>query len=586
MNEGIVQEWFKISKVEAFESEKQLQIPSCWNYIKEDGEYKYLKYEGAMWFFKTFNADFMQDGLEHYVRFNAANYLTQVWLNETCLGSHEGGFLPFKFKISKLLTVGKNFLAVRVENMRKKDRIPCEGFDWFNYGGIYRDVFIDSVNEKRFKVIHVKTLEILRNRALIELNFELTSPFHYSWEIYLQEKVISQGNIDADAFSSRFIVPISSPRPWSVEEPVLYDLKVKNHATKEMSKVKFGIRKIEIVKGRIYINKKLMLLRGVSLHEELIPYGRAIPFEERKNDLLLMKELGFNALRTAHYSHDESLMTLADELGMFILEEIPIYWMIDFASPKILKLGAQMVKTLILRDYNHPSVIMWSLGNEIPVENKHCQQVIKSLYLLARSLDDSRLITHVSNKAWWDPLRKHADVVCLNMYFGWYYGSEQNLNFLLETLRPTARNKPFFITEFGGGAKVEFRSSQLEKFSEDKQASIIRNSIETFNSKDFVQGHFIWIFRDFKSAMRTNPYQQGFNRKGIVSEKNGLKLIARIYNKIKNIRTNKRSYRLLPILSKFSVAPLEGWLNDLIIGRIMKRVTRAQLDKYYKKGNE
>ena len=503
-------------------------------------------------------------------------------MNQEKLGGNRGGFLPFKFKINKKLKKAENYLAVRVENFRKSDRIPCEGFDWYNYGGIYRDIYIDKKKNSRFKSIKIKTLKIIKNKAIIELNYEQTQVFNFNWEVLLKNQPIINGNEQPENKKGSIIVSITHLSLWGVKNPILYSLNVTNETTGESEEIKFGIRKIEIFEGRLYLNKKFIPIRGVSLHKELVPYGRTIPREERRKDLITMKRLGFNALRSSHNFHDESIMELADELGVLILEEIPIYWMIEFSNPKVLKLGLKMIKTLTDRDYNHPSVIMWSLANEIPVENKHCQRVMKVLYEYANRLDDSRIVTHVTARLFGDPLRKYSDVACLNMYFGWYLLSEKNINLILELIRPNAPNKPFFITEFGAGAKFGFHSEELAKFTEEKQASILSHSIKIFNSKNWIQGHFIWIYRDFKSPLRTNKYQKGFNRKGIVSEKNELKLIAKAYNNIKDKTLKTRKFRLFSVFGSLVMSWLEKFLMDTIIGRVMKIVSTFQSEKYYK----
>jgi len=580
-NEGLKEKWFEISNIKNYYKKKQVEIPKCWNYIEENGKVPFHEYEGVMWFFKVFEFDAIKKDEDVYLYFNGSNYLTQVWLNEKLLGENEGGFLPFKFKINNYLKSKDNFIAVRIENYRKTDRIPCEGFDWYNYGGIYREVFIEKLNKVRFKSIKIKTEKILKGKALISIKFEQTEAFNFGWEIFFKNTSVLKGNHAKGEKAGNIKIIIKSPKLWDVNTPDLYVLKTINESSGGKQETIFGVRKIEIVNGKIYLNKKLMQLKGVSLHEEQVPYGRAIPLEDRKNDIMNMKKFGFNALRSSHYSHDESLMKFADELGILILEEIPIYWMIEFSNPKILKLGLKMINTLIERDYNHPSVIMWSLANEIPVENKYCQHVMKALYKFAKKKDDSRIVTHVTARLFGDPLRKFSDVACVNMYFGWYLLSEKNINFILELIRPTATDKPFFITEFGAGAKFGVHSNDFMKFSEEKQASILSHSIKTFNSKEWIQGHFIWIYRDFKSPLRTNQYQKGFNRKGVVSEINEPKLMARVYNSIKNQKLKTRKFRILSKIGSFIMNWLERYLMDVLISKIMKKISTSQSDKYY-----
>ncbi len=582
-DEGVKNEWFRFDCLEKNSKLNQFFLPNSWNNIEENGELIYDRYEGIMWFLKEFDLDKNIENEDYILQFNGANYLSMVWFNDSYLGKNEGGFLPFKFKINDLIKQGKNHVIVRVDNIRREAGIPGKSTDWYNWGGIYRDIFLDVLPRNRVEQIKIKTTKLENDTASIEFSFKSTNPFYFDWEIIFNDETITRGQIKEGNHKGVVEIKISNPNLWNPEHPHLYDLKISSRDGEYFKICKFGIRLIEIKNGFLYINKKLVNLKGISLHEELMPYGRTIPLEERKRDIISMKNFGFNALRSSHYSHDESLIELTDKFGMYMLEEIPIYWNINFKDPRVLKLAVQMIRTLIDRDYNHPSVIMWSLGNEIPAENKHCRHVLKHLYKVAKTLDDSRIITHVSSRFWGDPLRKHSDVVCVNEYFGWYMFSERVANFVLDLIRSTAPNKPWFITEFGAGAKFGFRSRAHEKFSEEKQASIISHSIVTFNAKKFIQGYFIWIYRDFRSPLRRNKYQQGFNRKGIVSEKNEPKLIAKIHSKIKDKRVKKRNFSLVAPFSKLIGYYVEQFLYDLVISKVMHFFEKLIIKKYYVK---
>ncbi len=271
-----------------------------------------------------------------------------------------------------------------------------------------------------------------------------------------------------------------------------------------------------------------------------MPYGRTIPYKKRLEDVENIKSLGFNAIRTAHYSHDEAFLKIADEKGILILEEIPIYWHCDFKNPHTYATAINMLIELIKRDVNHPSVIWWCVGNEVPLHERNCANFIKRLMKFARELDDSRIITCVSRKLIPDLTRKYVDVSTINTYFGWYYGHEKMISLILDIIRTPVRNKPWIYTEFGAGAKYGFHAdwNKQIKYSEEKQLQILDYTIRTINSKEYFAGWFIWVYRDFKSAKRINQFQQGFNRKGIVSgETNEKKLI---YYRIPKILDQKR----------------------------------------------
>jgi beta-glucuronidase len=580
-NSGRKEEWFQQEK---FAGKKgslfNIQIPVSFNTLKE-----YEKFEGIFWYYYTFDFDQQIDDKDVFIEFKGANYFTEAWLNGELLGNNEGGFLPFKFKVKDHTMVKKksNFLAVRVDNIRRLDGIPSLFFDWFHWGGIYRDVNIAVLERNRVEKVKIKTKLPSRKKANIEISYKKIGSIDFDWFVLEPDSKDdkkplvsgSKGNKDVIEFS------IEGPKLWAPETPQLYKLIMKSKDNQILFETKFGIRQIEARGYCLYLNKKRIKIKGASLHEELMPYGRSYPYEERENDIKNMKSYGFNAIRTAHYSHDESLMIAADKLGILILEEIPVWGMCDFGNPKTFKLGAKMLKTLIDRDFNHPSVIWWSVGNEVPIEQPNCARFMKLLMEWARKLDDTRLVTYVSYKFFMDFIQHKADIAAMNTYLGWYYARVNQLSLMADAMRAMAPKRPWIISEFGAGAKVGFRGgwkNQL-KFSEERQVRVIDHYIRTINSKDYYAGWFIWIYRDFRSLSRRNQYQQGFNRKGIVSDKNEPKLITKLFPKIVN---KKRKIRSFPILASllnaffFPTLLVVNFIGDFFLAFGMKMMSKRR----------
>ena len=526
---GIIEEWFDDKfYLQTQESLFDLEIPNSFNLISE-----YENFEGIFWHFYSFDVNDLDLNNERdlKIRFNGSNYHTKVWLNSNLLGEHYGGFTPFIFDVKKVVKQKNNILVVRVSNRRGKAQIPSLSFDWFNWGGIYRNVDLLILDSNRIEDLTIKTYLQSKKKCKIEVSFTIIGNPSIRWEIIEpdNQKIIFEGKILKE---NKLNLLVDNPKLWTPENPNLYYFRThtesKSFQDNLLDNVQFGIRQIEVRGIFLYLNKRRILLKGINLHEELIPYGRTIPYEKRMEDLEQIKSLGFNAIRTAHYSHDEDLLDIADKLGLLILEEIPVYQHCDFKNPITYNIAKNMLKELIKRDINHPSVIWWSVGNEIPLHRKSCAKFIKNLMDLARSLDDTRFITCVSRKLLPDLTRNHVDIATINSYFGWYYGHETMINLVLDIIRTPIFNKPWIYTEFGAGAKYGFHSdwNKQKKFSEERQLQIIDYTIRTINSKHFFAGWFIWIYRDFKSSRRTNRYQQGFNRKGIVSgERNEKKLI-------------------------------------------------------------
>ncbi|TFF98774.1 MAG: hypothetical protein EU547_00415 [Promethearchaeota archaeon] len=575
-NDGIEKEIFTPTSIKNnIEKYSSIDIPFCWNSLEG-----LERYEGYFWYFKIFKIeDFDLESSEFFLNFNGINYKSKIWINGSYLGSHEGGFLPFHFKInsSDIHLDSDNYLAIQVENLRRRGRIPGKLFDWYNWGGIYRDVYYRVLPKLRIDWIHIKP-KLKKNRARLLVNYKITGLEKFQYVIKFDNNKLETDIINPDQKRGSFEVCLEKPKLWSPEYPNLYEITINLEKNNFELTERFGIREIETRGPYLYLNKKRIKLYGVNLHEELVPYGRSIPFESRREDLKNIKKLGFNALRSAHYSHDESLLDLADEIGLLILEEIPVYWNMKYKSIETLKLAAKMIHDLIFRDFNHPSVIFWSVGNEVPIESIQCHRFMLLLVKYAKKLDPTRLVSYVSSHFLSDHYRRKTDIATLNEYFGWYFLTVKNLNYILELTRGMAFNKPWFITEFGAGAKNGFHSSELEKFSEENQAYIISRSIKIFNSKDWIAGWFIWIYRDFKSAIRTNQYQEGFNRKGLVSEKNEKKLIAKIMPKIIKKSFKTRKY---PTLSKFML-PLGFFFSYVFkIMDLANFFQEKMMDDYY-----
>jgi len=576
--------WFSYNSFKSKKNLTEIKIPISFNTMKG-----YENFEGIFWHYFLFDFDHQIKDVDVFIELEGSNYFTEVWLNNEFLGDNEGGFLPFRFKIknSTRLKAKSNFLAVRVDNIRRKDGIPGLFFDWFNWGGIYRDVNLVILKRNRLENVKIKTLLPSRKKALIQISYKIKGSLNFNWSIIgPNEKNENMPIISGIKPNQNFIeITLINPKLWSPESPKLYKLvleSIDNGKNKEiLFETKFGIRQIETKGIYLYLNKKRIKIKGASLHEEYIPYGRTIPYEKREEDIKNMKSLGFNALRTAHYSHDEKLMDAADKLGILILEEIPLWGFCDFRNPKTFKLAAKMLKKLIKRDYNHPSVIWWSVGNEIPIQQPNCSRFIRRLMEWVRMHDDTRLVTYVSYKFFIDLTHRKADIAAVNVYLGWYYARVNQLNFMADAMRSLSPKKPLIFTEFGAGAKYGFKPgwNKQIKFSEEKQVHTIEYIIRTLNSKDYVAGWFIWIYRDFRSLVRRNQYQQGFNRKGIVSEKNEKKLITKLFPKIIHEKRKVRDLTLLGSLLTAYFFPL------LIIGNyIFDFFILYSMNLQYKRG--
>ena len=671
---GITEHWYDKSTFQSIKLECiETEVPSNWN-IHPSLE----KYEGCCWYFKEFEIPNTNLGREkiHRIRFNGSNYLTKVYLNGHLIGENEGGFLPFTVIADSqyINGSGPQFLAVSVDNSRTRNGIPSFNMDWYNYGGIHRDVMLEVIPSYRIERVYVTPQLLNNNLANISVSFDIinftlyletqmqsTTPsvnakiyyignrsskvsqkinrillheFEFSID-QIQDMIIkepnhtkesknkkeekkkreskkslsnseeNQGepdnmddlgkdfdNIDEDMESAdfpqrirvKFTQEIQEPVLWCLENPELYEIELFLNGSPHIYCSTFGIREIKTHGVGLYLNRKLLKFKGVSLHEEQVPFGRHYPEDMRRKEIIHIKELGFNTIRSSHYSHDEVMVKIADEEGVLIFEEIPLYWDCTFHEKHTQLLAIKMLKALMDRDYNHPSVIVWSVGNEIPVEQPPCKNALQNFLKFTRSLDSSRLVTYVTARFWNDTLRRETDLICQNEYLGWYFGRVNQINILLESIYPTAPKQPWVITEFGASADYYAEGADKgKKYSMEYQYYFLKRSIEIFNAKPWINGFIIWIYRDFKSPLRTNRFQRGYNRKGIVTEDNKEKISAVHSHKLINaIGKNIKRHPLLGRMVYVLVKPLVN-VGMMIGQKFADKSIKQKIDEYYSK---
>ena len=499
-----------------------LDVPGDWNSQKEN----LLYYEGTVWMKKSFDYD-LPEGRRLFVSFSAVNYKADVYLNGTKLGTHEGGFTPFSFEITKLVKKKDNFLVVRVNNNRSKEAVPTLNTDWWNYGGITRDVLLA---DEPATFIQDYTLQLSKNKnhmisGFVQL-YNATKPEKISIEIP-ELNIKKTFNTDP---SGKAVVEfeVKGLSYWSPENPKLYKVIV---STEEQSLADdIGFRTIETKGPKILLNGQPVFLKGISIHEENALKGaRAFSEEDDLQSLKWAKELGCNYVRLAHYPHNEKMLKLADKMGLMVWEEIPVYWTIHFTSLQTLSNAKNQLTEAITRDKNRACIIIWSMANETPVSATR-NKFITTLITHARALDNTRLIsaaleTHDENgvSVVNDSLGNSLDIIAFNEYWGWYVGSVDDIT---NTKWRVDFDKPVIISEFGGGAKAGLHGSKTERWTEEYQAYLYEQNIKMIEQIPHYSGMSPWILADFRSPKRLLPgIQDGYNRKGLISDK-GVKKMA------------------------------------------------------------
>ena len=499
-----------------FDHSPQMNVPGDWNSQAE----KLELYEGSVWLRRKFEIQPATDQ-RYYVYFGAVNYEAHVYLNGKKLGVHKGGFTPFQFEVTGKLKAGSNSLVLKVDNSRKQDEIPTINTDWWNYGGITRDVFIAAL-PKTFVTDY--KIQLPKEKSEFITGFVQLSDSIANQKITVSIPELKISSVlTTDQFGRAQVkLAYKNITLWSPETPKLYPVTISTTTEKIADKI--GFRRIEVVGSNILLNGKSIFLRGISMHDENpLLAGRLRGEGDMRMMLQWAKELNCNYVRLAHYPHNEEMVRLADEMGLLVWAEVPVYWTISWTNPGTYANAKQQLTDLIVRDKNRASVIVWSIGNETPLsEPRH--QFMGNLATVARSLDDTRLVaaalevhregnTIILN----DPLGEKIDLVSFNEYAGWYWGGTPK-----EITRYSfdiKYNKPVVITEFGGDALQGFHADEDTRWSEEYQEALYRNQITLLGKIDNLRGMTPWILTDFRSPRRQHPiYQNFWNRKGLMSE--------------------------------------------------------------------
>jgi beta-glucuronidase len=499
-----------------FDTSQQLQVPGDWNTQRSD----LFFYEGTIWYKKSFDYQ-IHPNKRVFIYFGAANYKTEVYLNGEKIGRHEGGFTPFNFEITGKLREKDNFVIVKVDNQRRADAVPTLMTDWWNYGGLTREVLLVEVPETFIQDYFIQLkkgsltdvsgwLKLNGPRSTQKVNIQIAAA-GFDHIFYSDEK----GLVKID-FKARF-------KLWSPEDPILYTVLIS--AETDTVTERIGFRSIETRGTDILLNGQSIFLRGISLHEEApLRGGRAWNEADAQTALNWVKELKCNFIRLAHYPHNEHIIRLADRLGIMIWEEIPVYWTIAWQDSNTLVLAKNQLREMITRDRNRAAVILWSMANETPLSTARLN-FLRQLVTEARDLDPGRLITaalesHYSAKTTRlldDPLGQFLDVLGCNEYIGWYEGPPD----LAEQITwQTSYDKPMIISEFGGGALYGYHGDPLTRWSEEYQENLYTHQLAMLGRIPFLRGMTPWILTDFRSPRRPLLNIQDFwNRKGLISNR-------------------------------------------------------------------
>lgn len=555
-----------------FETASKIEIPGAWN----SADKKLFFYRGPVWLYKKFNYTKLKDKLTH-LYFEGSNFTTKVFLNGKSVGEFKGGYVPFNFDITDHMIEGENILLVQTDNTLDKSSVPTNKTDWWPWGGLVGDVYLIETPKTFIVNAFVQLDSDTFDQALLKV--QLSKPLQNSTVTVAIPELKFKQSFLTDA-SGLIVEKISlNPTLWSPDNPKLYKVNISNSGNSITDQI--GFRSIRVDGQKIFLNGKQIKFKGISMHAEPIAEsGPAFSKNHFKKLLKTAKDLNTNFVRAAHYPYSRHLAKTADEIGLMLWEEVPVYWNIDWTNPETLAIAKNQISRLVQRDWNRSSVVVWSVANETPLSDSR-MEFLNNLITDLKINDNTRLTTAAllsgseeqfkllvlglalqGTKSEWvnaeekiifksilknanfsedsklnfsisidDPLGESLDLISYNEYFGWYYvtffvdqmqveeGTLRRLMFeILEDIKITSiYNKPIHISEFGAGAKYGTTGHKI--WSEAYQANVYRHQLKMISNNPQIQGITPWILKDFRAMLRPLPGIQDFyNRKGLIDE--------------------------------------------------------------------
>lgn len=503
-----------------FDGAPRLNVPGDWNSQRDELKY----YEGTVWYARHFN--FTPGGKQrHFLYFAGVSNRCKVYLNGKLLATHEGAFTPFQVEADDNLVSGDNLLVVAVNNQRRADAIPALSFDWWNYGGITRDVMLVTLPDTYISDYFIRLDKRQDNLLLADVSLSRPVAGRHVTVSIPGAGVRMSLTTNADGVASGRLT-VHRLKRWSPDKPTLYATTIT--ASGDTVSEQIGFRNINVEKTKVLLNGQPVFLRSVSFHEEIAQrMGRATSITDAVALVTEAKALGCNMVRLAHYQQNEYIVREAERQGLMVWQEVPVWQTIDFSNDTTLHKAQQMLRETIRRDRNRCADCFWGIANETkntPARNRFLTQLLKT----GKEMDTTRLFVAAFDLAYFDKQQDrfvmhddfypNLDLVGINKYMGWYAPWPKDPGQIRWNVAP---DKPLLISEFGGEALYGQHGDDTnpDSWSEDYQARLYRDNLRMFENIPNLCGISPWVLFDFRSPTRLHAANQdGWNRKGLISD--------------------------------------------------------------------
>ncbi len=541
---------------------QSVPVPGVWQKYGE----RYDIYEGVCWFAREFAVDDLAEGSRAQLRFGGVNYLANVYLNGHHVGSHEGGYTEFVLDVSEHLVLGVNHLAVQVDNRALITKWPPV-LGYFNYGGIHRGVSLEIIDDPSLEDIALEAI-LADDVWTLVVRGRIHGMRPGCLACVSNGEGLSWEDVIADDGTLHIRMPFFEVPAWSPEnphlEPIAVELLDADRVVVDRLDYQFGFRTLVMHDGCVHLNGHPYPLKGVCYVYDSPVAGLVMTPEQIDTDLRLMKEVGCNAVR-CHYPMDAAFYAACDRLGLLVWIEPPVYCYhpgdddagTRFADPDWLALAQGMAREMIAVARNHPSVAIYSIGNECNTANPEAEAFFRQLASTIRETDATRLLSYAALYGTVGSLADIVDILGINSYYGWYDqiwqdGSDARrdaesdgkrsidlapMRAMLDTVLAGKENLALLLTEFGADSAPGYFSASRELWSENYHADLLREIFTLVHDYPQIVGTFPFCFSDYRDPSKiVNAYWNEQNLKGLVDYRRRTKLayraVADAYRKV------------------------------------------------------
>ena len=528
-----------------------ITLPHTWNTVVDPPQADY--YRGPGWYRKSFQTPKDWKNRRVFVKFGAASLVAQVFLNGTRIGEHKGGFAAFCFELTPYLKLGSlNVLAVRVDNSPREDVSPLSG-DFTVFGGLYRSVSLIVTAPLAITPldygspgVFTRQHDVSADDAKVDATAEISNGSAAAQTVKVRFTLEDRDYAQVATARKQIAIPagqtlpvtqmmaVKHPHLWNgTADPYLYTIRVevvRGNSTVDIVEQPLGLRFFRFDPKRgLLLNGERVEIHGVDRHQDWAGLGWAIGPKEQDIDMQMMREMGVNAVRLAHYQHNDYFYQLADRNGLIVWAELAmVNWVRDTAAFR--ENVRQQLIELIRQNMNHPSILMWSLYNELkPANTVDPAGIVGELNELAKKEDPSRPTTGALSLDGIEKLHKlgeATDLLALNVYPGWYVQTPNDMGSMLDKWNEAYGSRGIILSEYGAGASIKQhqqifvgRSGRAPNdwHPEEWQSIVHEANYAEIRQRPFVFASFIWTMFDFSSANRKEGDQFGINDKGLVT---------------------------------------------------------------------